>query len=250
MKNLLLLFTFISGYHFAMSQNYDVMRDIVEQNPEYKIEEYFEIKNNEDGKPELVKVEKSILNGSQKITRIYYQGTPYYLDQQWVKATVKLPNQIPLDGYLSYNQVFHRTYFKLNNTFGAGTLVQPEYFTVDSTTFLAYPDIDILTYGFFAPTEFEKQGYKLIERLDKFQDNDVSNQLQGYVVDKKKYVASFIPKPVYFLIKGNKALKVEKNGYFIKHFSTDKKAVKQFLKQENIDFHHKEDVIKYLNFLM
>ncbi|KPM49153.1 hypothetical protein [Jiulongibacter sediminis] len=250
MKKTAFLFFASLFFSFAKAQNYDVLTDIVERNPEYKIEEYFEIKNNSQGEPELIKVEKSILNGSAKEKRIYYKGTPYFNNQQWTRAIVKLPGQIPLEGFVSYNQVFQRLYFKNHGGFGAGTLIQPEYFELDSLTFTSYPEYDLLSYGFYTFTGFEKNGFSLLQRHDKLQHNNSSHELQGYIVDKDKYAGIFSQNPSFYLINGKKTLKVESKGYFIKQFTKDKKAVKQFVKDQKINFKEETDVIKFLEFLM
>lgn len=250
MKKSVLYILPILYFSVAQAQNYDVLTDIVERNPEYKIEEYFEIKKNSQGQPELIKVEKSILNGSAKEKRIYYKGTPYFRNQQWIKAKVKLPGQIPLEGFISYNQVFQRLYFKQDSGFGAGTLIQPDYFVIDSLTFNSYPDIDLLSYGYYAFTGYESKGYSLLIRRDKQQHNEASHELQGYIVDKNKYAAVFAEEPTFYLIKTNKTLKVEPKGYFIKQFSKDKKAAKRFIKEQEINFKKEEDVRKFLDFLL
>ena len=250
MKKIIPLFLIYLCLLQARAQNYDVLTDIIERNPEYKIEEYFEIKNNSKGEPELIKVEKTILNGSAKEKRIYYKGTPYFGNKQWIKAKVKLPGQIPLVGFVSYNQVFQRLYYKQHGGFGAGTLIQPEYFEIDSITFSSYPDIDLLSYGFYSYAGFEKNGFSLIKRHDKVQHNSSSHELPGYIVDKDKYAAVFTEVPSFYVINGKKTLKVESKGYFIKQFTKDKKAAKAYIKEHQINFKKEEDVKEFLDFLI
>lgn len=247
-KRLLLWASFLLLSCPGKAQNYDVLTDIIERNPEYKIEEYFEIALNENGEPMLVKVEKSILNGSQKETKHYFLGTPYFADQEWLPAEIKLPGQSPLRGYISFNQVFQTVSYKRNLNFPRGQIVQAEYIKLDSLTFYSYPEDDLLQNGYFVSQSFD--GLILLKRLIKKQQNNPNANLQGYVINERKYEAKFVDAPEFYIVKSGETLRVEKNNYFVKAFGKDKKMVRKYLKSFPVNFESEADVKRFLSYLM
>lgn len=248
MKFVLSLSLILLSLCVSHAQNYDMSRETIERNPSYKLEEYFEIVLNEHNQPDMVHVVKNMLNGSAIETKTYYSGTPYYKDAEWHKATVKMPGQIPIEGWISFNQVYQRVYFRARANTPMRQFIEPEYFKIEDETFSAFPENDLLSIGYFTKVDYPHT--VLLHRREKLQRNTVSQEIQGYEVGQSKYEAFFVDHPVYFINEKGKTLKVENKAYFYKQFVKDKKETKAFVKAEKINFNKEEDVKKLLDYLL
>jgi hypothetical protein len=231
-----------------MAQNYDPHRSMAE-NPSYILDEYYEIIKNDSGQSEVLHFTKYFFQGSTIERKEYALGTPYYLNLEWHKGTLKMPGQQEVEGFLSYNQAFQRVSFKSAANALKGMSVNPEYFTIGNTTFSRFPDFSIMEFAYFSSVPFE--GVPLLCKNGKLQSNDFNLELlDPYNITDKKYTAEFLDTPSYYIIKNDKALKVEDKNYFYKQFGSGKKAMKQYVSHENIDFMSEDDVKKLLTHLL
>lgn len=236
-------------YGFALNaQNYDPHRNMAE-NPSYILDEYYEIVKNDSGQSEVLHFTKYFFQGSTIERKEYALGTPYYLDLEWHKGTLKIPGQQEVKGYISYNQAFQRVSFKGAANAIQGITVNPEYFTIGNTIFSSFPDISLMDFAYFSPVPFDK--ITMVCKNAKLQSNDINiGILDPYNITNKKYTAVFLDTPSYYVFKNKKAIKVEDKNYFYKQFGRSKKVMKNYLAIENIDFMKEQDVKKLLTHLL
>ncbi|SOE21998.1 hypothetical protein SAMN06298216_2445 [Spirosomataceae bacterium TFI 002] len=239
---------FLVCSNLLSAQQYDVMTDIIEQNPEYIIDEFYEIERDKKGKANLVLVVKSILNGSEKTTKTYYKGTPFFKDIEWAKATVKMPNQInSIEGYVSFNQVFQQIKFKRSLDLPTYQEIVPEYLTLDTLTLVTFPDDELLANGYYTTTSVA--GLIVLKKHSKYQRNNPNQNLKGYVIDKPKFEAEFEDAPEFYVFKDEKTLRIEKDNYFYEAFGVDKKLAKSYFKKQKLNLKDEADVVLLLGFL-
>jgi hypothetical protein len=230
------------------AQNYDVHRTMAE-NPSYIMDEYYEIVKNDSGQPMVLHYTKYFFQGSTTEKREYALGTPFYLDIEWHKGTLKMPGQQLVEGFLSYNQASQRIYFKNAANATERMLVNPEYFIINNVIFNSFPDYSIMENAYFKSVSFDEINMVCLD--GKLQANDINLEiLDPYNITDKTYTAEFIPTPSYFVFKNKKALKVEDKNYFYKQFGHTKKRIKPYILSENINLRIEEDVKKLLTELL
>lgn len=232
----------------VFSQNYDVLKNMAE-NPSYILDEYFEVIQKVNGQTEMMHYLKYFFQGSTIEKKEYYLGTPFYQNQEWHKGVLKMPGQQPVEGLISYNQVFHRVYFKSINSTTQRQQVSPEYFSIGGTTFTNYPEIDLLSVGYFKPVL--ETTLSIVCRSDKVQSNDINASiLDAYNIADRKYKATFVEQLVFFVILNEDVFKVENKNYFYKKFNKTKKDLKAFVADKQISFNAEEDVKRLIEELL
>lgn len=248
MRRILFSFLLVQSTLAGFGQNYDVATDIIERNPSYILEDYFEIVQNESNQHELVHIVKSVLNGSVIETKTYYAGTPYYKNLEWHKASVTMPGQKAIDGFLSFNMVYQQVYFKTMPASPARISIEPEFFNVDGETFYSFAENKYLPPGYYSKIDYPLT--TLLQRRDKLELHSFSNEINGYEVGQGKYEGAFVERPDFYIIEQEMTLKVDNKSSFFKQFAKDKKKSKVFVKSNKIDFYKEEDIKKLLDFLL
>lgn len=242
-KVLLLLLVSLTG----LGQNYDAHRSMAE-NPSYILEEYSRIVKNDSGQVEMLHYTKYFFQGSTMEQKEYILGTPFYLDHEWHKGFIKITGQKEVTGYLSYDQVFQRVYYKQSPGSRQRILVNPEYFIINDVTFYSFPQTKNMMYTYF--TKIKTEGLDIFTDNKKVQSDNINFEIKdSYNIDDSKYKAVYKSAPSYYIFKKQKGIKVEDKNQFYKNFGSSKKEVKTFLEKNNIDFSIANDVISVLNHL-